>query len=237
MKPIIIVKTGKTFPDLIKKYGDFEDWISKGLGRLENEIKVIDAVLEPLPHPDQIKGVVISGSHAYVNDNMDWSLRLEDWTKELLKNQIPLLGICFGHQIMAKAMGGVVDFHPISLEIGTRDVELLASCDTDPLFRGLPSRFKVHVFHSQSVIQLPHNALVLAKNEFEPHQAVRIGQNAWGVQFHPEANVAVTHGYIQNLKDDVNASGQDPDQLLKQLEETPYAAALLKRFGNLVLQP
>ena len=78
-KKLLIIKTGSTLPSIKAESGDFEDWISKGLGRLKNEIKVIDAVLEPLPHPDQIKGIVISGSHEYVNDNMDWSLRLEDW--------------------------------------------------------------------------------------------------------------------------------------------------------------
>lgn len=237
MKPFVIIKVGETFPDLIKKYGNFEDWIVKGLGRLENEIKVVNAVLEPkLPDPDQIKGAVISGSHDYVTQNTDWRLRLEAWTRNLIKHQVPVLGICYGHQIMAKAMGGVVDFHPISLEIGTRDVELLASCDTDPLFQGLPSRFKVHVFHSQSVIQLPSDAIVLARNEFEPHQAFRIGKNAWGVQFHPEADAAVTRGYIRNLEDDVKASGQDSDLLVEQLEETPHAATVLKRFGDLVFR-
>ena len=235
MKPLLIVKAGKTFPDLIEKYGDFEDWIAKGLGRLENEIQVVNAVSGPeLPGPDQIKGAVISGSHANVTQNTNWTLRLEVWTRNLIQNQVPLLGICYGHQIIAKAMGGVVDFHPVSLEIGTREVELLTGCDTDSLFQGLPSRFKVHVFHSQSVIQLPSDALVLARNEFEPHQAFRIGKNAWGVQFHPEADAAATRGYIRNLEKDLKASGQNSDLLVEQVEETPHAAAVLKRFGGMV---
>jgi len=235
MKPLVVVKAGETFPDLIEKYGDFEDWITKGLGRLKDEIQVVNAVSGlKLPVPDKIKGAVISGSHSYVTHNTDWSIRLEAWTRNLIQHQVPILGICYGHQIMAKAMGGVVDSHPISLEIGTREVELLVSCDTDPLFQGLPKRFKVHVFHSQSVIQLPSDALILAKNDFEPHQAFRIGKNAWGVQFHPEADAAVTRGYIRNLEEDVKASGQDSNLLVEQLEETPYAAAVLKRFGDLV---
>lgn len=231
MKPIVIVKTGETFPDLIDKYGDFEDWISKGLGQPEHEIKVVNAELDPLPEPNQIRGAIISGSHVYVTDNLYWCLRLEEWTKKIIDRQISLLGICFGHQVIAKAMGGIVDFHPTSLEIGTKEIELLPDCNNDPLFMGLPDRFKVHLFHSQSVIQLPPKATLLARNEFEPHQAFRIGENAWGVQFHPEANSAVTKGYIWNLLADVRSAYLDPDQLIEQVEETPYSASLLKRFG------
>jgi len=232
MKPIVIVKTGKTFPDLINEYGDFEDWISKGLGQLE--IKVANAESDPLPEPDQIRGAIVSGSHAYVTDGLHWCLRLEAWTKKIIDHQIPLLGICFGHQVIAKAMDGIVDFHPMGLEIGTREIELLPSCDNDPLFMGLPGRFKVHLFHSQSVIHLPPKATLLARNEFEPHQAFRIGKNAWGVQFHPEANSAATKGYIRNLSEDVKSADWDPGQLFEQIEETSYSASLLKRFAELV---
>nr|WP_321493111.1 glutamine amidotransferase [uncultured Desulfobacter sp.] len=234
MKPITIIKTGKTFPDLIDKNGDFEDWISRGIGLPNSEIKIVNAESDILPEPDQIRGAIISGSHAYVTDNLDWCLRLEHWTKMIIDNQMPLLGICFGHQVIAKAMGGIVDFHPISLEIGTKEIELLPSCENDPLFTGLPARFKVHLFHSQSVIQLPANTTVLARNEFEPHQAVRVGKNAWGVQFHPEANSAATRGYIQNLLADVKSADYEPDQLFEQIEETPYSASLLKRFVELI---
>jgi GMP synthase (glutamine-hydrolysing) len=234
MKPITIIKTGKTFPDLIDEHGDFEDWISRGLGRSNPKINIVNAESDPLPEPSQVGGAIISGSHAYVTDNLDWCLALEDWTKGIIKHQIPLLGICFGHQVIAKAMGGVVDFHPIGLEIGTKEIELLPSCENDPLFIGLPGRFKVHLFHSQSVIQLPPDAIVLARNQFEPHQAFRIGKNAWGVQFHPEANSAATKSYIKNLLDDVKSANFEPEQLFEQIEETPYSASLLKRFAELI---
>jgi len=234
MKPILVVKTGTTFPDLIAQQGDFEHWIARGLGCSHREIKVVDAQTDPLPGPYQISGAIISGSHAYVTENLDWCLRLEHWTKEIVEHQIPLLGICFGHQVIAKAMGGVVDFHPISLEIGTKEIELLPDCEHDPLCSGLPEKFKVHLFHSQSVLQLPAGATLLAQNDFEPHQAFRIGKNAWGVQFHPEANAAATKGYIANLSEDIQSAGIALDRLINQVEETPHSASILKRFGELI---
>ena len=238
MKKTIIIKTGDTFPDIIKACGDFEEMIASGLRISRDKLRVVNVTAhEALPDMDQINGVVISGSHAMVTQELDWSLALEAWIRKLISAGIPLLGICFGHQLIAKALGGVVDYHPRGIEIGTTDVTCLAECANDPLFKDLPPSFKAHVIHSQSVIQLPPSAVLLAKNEFEPHHGFRIGTAAWGVQFHPEADVAVTRGYIENLSEDVLSSGQDPGQLIDHLEETPHASLLLKIFGEIVMHP
>ena len=238
MKKILIVKTGDTFSDVIKTCGDFEELIVSGLGISRDKLRVVNVTAhEVLPDMEQINGVVISGSHAMVTQNLDWSLALEAWIRKLISAGIPLLGICYGHQLMAKAMGGVVDYHPRGIEIGTTDVTCLAECLRDPLFKDLPSSFKAQVFHSQSVIQLPPSAVLLAKNDFEPHHGFRIGGAAWGVQFHPEADVSVTRGYLENLAEDVRSDGQDPDQLIDHLEETPHASSLLKTFGEIVTHP
>jgi GMP synthase (glutamine-hydrolysing) len=229
---IVIIKTGETFPSIIPQLGDFEDWIAAGLG-LE-DIGVVDVEKgKPLPSLDAIKGVVISGSHCMVTQNLDWSRKLEAWIPKLIRENIPLLGICYGHQLIAKAMGGAVDYHPGGIEIGTTQIELGNNGDKDLLFQNLPTRFKVHAFHSQTVIDLPESAVVIAKNEFEPHHAFRIGKCAWGVQFHPEADIRVLGAYIENLTQPILDSGQDPAILLDRMEETPVSFGLLKRFGIL----
>lgn len=235
MKKTIIIKTGDTLPDIINACGDFEEMIASGLRISRDKLRVVNVTAhEALPDMDQINGVVISGSHAMVTQELDWSLALEAWIRKWIAAEIPLLGICFGHQLMAKAMGGVVDYHPRGIEIGTTDVICLDECAKDPLFKDLPPSFKAHVIHSQSVIQLPPSAVLLAKNDFEPHHGFRLGAAAWGVQFHPEADVAMTRGYIENLVENVRSSGQDPDQLIGLLEETPHATLLLKTFGEIV---
>ncbi len=235
MKPLLIVKAGETFPDLMEKYGDFEHWIARGLGVPSERLDLVNAVTaRELPGPGQISGAVISGSHAYVTQDLSWSLALEDWTRRLVEERVPLLGICYGHQILARAMGGIVGDHPLGLEIGTREAILSGEAQKDLLFKKLPPRFKVHEFHSQSVAELPPRALLLAGNDFDPHQAFRIGTSAWGVQFHPEARGEITKGYVRNLEKEVRAQGQDPARIIDEICETPHAAALLKGFGDLV---
>ncbi len=235
MKKTVIIKTGDTFPDVIKAHGDFEHLIASGLGLGRHELLVVNAVEhEQLPDLAAVNGVVISGSHAMVTQDLDWSLALEVWVRELIKAEVPLLGLCYGHQLIARAMGGRVDFHPQGLEIGTVEMTCLDQAAADPLFKALPPCFKAHVFHSQSVIHLPSSAVVLVRNDFEPHHAFRIGSAAWGVQFHPEADKGVTQGYIENLAGDVRSSGQDPDALIRDLDDTPHASSILKAFGDFV---
>jgi len=236
MKPqkIVIVKTGNSFPSIIPVLGDFEDWIARGLGQDPQDIQVVNVEQhQPLPHLDGVKGVVIAGSHAMVTQNLDWSLELEAWIPKLIQKKVPLLGICYGHQLIARAMGGIADYHPGGLEIGTTDIECVRQEDGDPLFGGLPQRFKAHVVHSQTVIRLPESSVVIAKNGFEPHHAFKMGPCAWGVQFHPEYDAAIETAYIGNMTQAIVASGQNPSQVLDQVVETPVAAMVLNRFGTL----
>jgi GMP synthase (glutamine-hydrolysing) len=241
-KKIIIIKTGEAFPHIVKEFGDFEDWISKGLGQKEDDIQVVNVEHQhPLPDIGAVKGVVIAGSHAMVTQDLDWSLAMEAWVPKLIQAQIPLLGICYGHQLIARAMGGVVDFHPKGIEIGTTDIDCLDSGDKDPLFRDLPKQFKAHVCHFQSVIKLPDSAVILTKNRFEPHHAFRIGKSAWGVQFHPEYDISIMKAELNHMGQTIHTSGhtpghtsdQDLDLLLARVEDTPVAGMILKRFGVL----
>jgi GMP synthase (glutamine-hydrolysing) len=235
---ILIVKTGDTFADLIGSYGDFEDWIRQGLGIGDDQVRVVNApAFEPLPEPGTFNGAVIAGSHAMVTQNLDWSLAVEAWLAPLVTAGIPVLGICYGHQLLAKAMGGKVGFHPGGLEIGTTPITLTADALSDPLLQGLPPVFNAHTCHSQTVLTLPPGAVHLAKNTHEPHHAFRLGHAAWGVQFHPEYTHAIMTGYIHNLSPVIQARGKDPVRAQKQVTETPEASQVLARFAAHILNP
>ena len=100
--------------------------------------------------------------------------------------------------------------------------------------RNLPGKINVHVSHSQTVITLPPGAVRLAGNDFEFHHAFRIGDCAWGLQFHPEYDEAIMKAYISGLAHTFEAVQSRKAQLLAQVKATPYAALLLARFGRLV---
>ncbi len=231
MRNLLIIKTGKSFDSIVRKCGDFEDWIISGMAPPSGRIRIVEAYKSPpLPDYDTVSGVVVTGSHAMVTDRKAWSKRIAQWLPGLLARGIPFLGICYGHQLLAHAMGGTVGYHPKGREVGTVTIKLGAEAAEDPLLSGLPEKFPAHVIHSQSVLKLPSGAKLLAGNEFEPHHAFRLGQSAWGIQFHPEFNARVMRSYINELADDLKHEGLNPDRLRDNVTETPDSNKLLRRF-------
>lgn len=235
MKKLYIIKTGTTFPSTGKQFGDFDRWTAMALGSAEVKIAIVDAEHgDSLPPEDKCAGVVITGSHAMVTDNAPWSIKLEKWLALLIEASTPVFGICYGHQLLARSAGGRVDYHPHGKEIGTVSVELLSDCSDDPVFKSIPKSILAHVTHSQTVLDLPRTAIRLATNRHEPNHAFRLGDCAWGVQFHPEYSAGIMRSYIQQQAGELQTAGIDVSQLLNAVSETPVAAQLLKQFGNFV---
>lgn len=235
MKRLYIIKTGTTFDATAKRLGDFDAWTLSTIGELGVGIRVLNAEHgASLPYPGDIAGAVITGSHAMVTDDLSWGAKAEKWIRKLLEARTPLLGICFGHQLLARAAGGHVDFHPLGKEIGTVPVHLLSDRVNDALFRSLPQSFAVHTTHAQSVLRLPPDAIRLAANDYEPNHAFRLGNCAWGVQFHPEYNAEIMRSYIVAQADELESEGRNVTKLLNGVEETPFAAQVLRNFARIV---
>lgn len=188
-----------------------------------------------LPAPNDIAGAVIAGSNAMVTDRAAWSEALSFWLAELVAQSTPILGICYGHQLLAHALGGEVGYHPKSFEIGIVGVCRTNSAKADILFKEIPAQFPVQVIHRQSVLRLPKEAVLLAGNDFEPHHAFRVGENAWGIQFHPEFSSDVMRSYIDPLAADLQKNGADVDKMAATVASTDAAAGMLKTFAAIVL--
>ena len=144
------------------------------------------------------------------------------------------MGVCYGHQLLAWAFGGVVGFHPGGREIGTIDLELTSEAASDVLFAKMPKQFSAQASHQQSVLSLPDGAVLLAKNSFDAHHAFRLGSSTWGVQFHPEFSAHVMSTYISERRDDITREGLDVEELLARVEATPVSASLLQQFSALL---
>ncbi|MCB2145313.1 MAG: glutamine amidotransferase [Deltaproteobacteria bacterium] len=231
MKPIVIVKTGGTYPDMAARYGDFEDWFVARMDRSAGTFETVSPFSgDPLPPPASFGGIIITGSHDMVTEKHPWSEKTADWVKQAVEADIPLLGVCYGHQLLAHAMGGVVGDNPRGKEMGTVSIRLNPDGRQDRLFEGTPETFVAHACHSQSVMQLPAGATLLASSDMDPHHAFVIGRRAWGVQFHPEFDGQILRLYVHRFADDLKAQGCDVERLLAEIRETPESEALLRRF-------
>jgi len=231
---ILIIKTGNTIPSLLEQHEDFEDWFIDGSG-LDSSHFLCCAVDrgEALPAIEDIVGAIVTGSPAYLTDLAPWNEIAADYLRILHAQQKPILGVCYGHQLLAWAFGGEVGFHPRGREIGTVNLELTQEATVDALFAEMPMQFSAQASHLQSVLSLPKEAVLLAKNSFDAHHAFRLGSSTWGVQFHPEFSAQVMSAYLCERSEDITGEGLNVEELLASVRATPISAGLLKQFAAL----
>lgn len=234
MRKLLIIKTGTTFASIRRRHGDFEDQIISQIGVPASDVVTAPVFLTgELPVLKDVSAVILTGSHAMVTDRESWSRRLAWWLRNVCGASRPVLGLCYGHQLLADAWGGTVAYHPGGQEVGTVDVELCKAGKRDILLSCLPERFPAHVFHAQTVAKLPPGARLLAKNCFEPHHAFVLRDHLWGVQFHPEFTADIMRLYIDEDSRELAGEGRDPAELRNSLREHPYGQVLLRRFLSL----
>ena len=195
--PFLIVETGQPVASM-RRHRGFPHWIRVAAGLNRDEAVVINVEHgEALPSREGFAGAIVTGSGAMVTDRAPWSERSADWLREAAHARLPLFGICYGHQLLAHALGGEVGDHPGGREMGTIALELHPSAAEDPLFAGLPTQFPAQATHLQTVLRAPEGATVLARSTHDACHAFRWGDRAWGVQFHPEFSATHMLGYVR----------------------------------------
>jgi GMP synthase (glutamine-hydrolysing) len=178
--------------------------------------------------------IIISGSprDAWEDDPLnDRVLAVVDHCRTAGK---PLLGVCFGHQILGRALGAKVGRHPAGYELGNVEVSLTDDGVKCPLFAGLPRELDVIESHQDAVLELPQGARLLATGAHTQVQAFDFAGHLLGVQFHPEMDPAVLQFvwgeprralWRPKLKFDLDAR-------LAGLHPTPAATRILSNFVN-----
>lgn len=173
-----IIETGTSPEPLLADYGRFPDMVQALLqprlpGAAFSTVSVISG--EALPSPRAFAGYIITGSEHSVRDRSDWILRLEAFIRDAARERVPLVGICFGHQVMASALGGKVE--ESGWIVGAMDYSIAGS---EAVTRSI-------VFHQDQVtVKPPRTEVILSARDCE-HAALRyVDFPACSVQSHPE---------------------------------------------------
>ncbi|MFS8138493.1 MAG: glutamine amidotransferase [Thermomonas sp.] len=233
--PLLILQTGRPVASM-RRHNNFAHWIRVAAGLHGDDVVVVDIAGpegsggDALPTREGFAGVIVTGSGAMVTERRPWSEACATWLRDAAHAGLPLLGICYGHQLLAHALGGQVGDNPAGREMGTVEVMLTADASDDPLFAGLPSRFAAQATHLQTVLALPDGARLLATSAQDGACAFRWGASAWGVQFHPEFSTTHMRGYIRAKRDALASEGLDAASIEDSIRATPCARRLLRKF-------
>jgi GMP synthase (glutamine-hydrolysing) len=226
---ILVLRAGDAIAEVAAQHGEFASWIARGAGDIwrggwaEHDLRTS----ESFPDPTAYAAVIITGSIASVTEEALWMKSAAAYIRAIVGSRTPLLGICFGHQLMAYALGGEVQPNPRGREIGT--VALSMSGD-DPIVAGLPRLIAVNSSHLDTVKVLPPGAAVIASTVLDDHAIVAFGEAARGVQFHPEMDEHVMRGYVQARRACLLEAGLDAEAILAQASDTPVAREILRNF-------
>ena len=228
--PFLIFETGQPVATM-RRHGSFAHWIRVAAGLERDETVVVDVQRgDALPTREGFAGTIVTGSAAMVTEHHGWSERSAGWLRAAAHAGMPLLGICYGHQLIAHALGGEVGDNPAGREMGTVHLDLHPPAADDPLFAGLPLQFPAQATHLQSVLRLPHGATALARSAQDEAHAFRWGDAVWGLQFHPEFSTTHMRGYIRARSEALAREGRSGQRLAREVSAAPQARQVLRRF-------
>ena len=180
--PLLLLKVGSSSPSLKAARGDYDRIFIDAMPFLRDPMVVHDAQAAPPPEGRDWAAVIVTGSASSVHDREPWSEDAAAWLKQEVERGTPVLGVCYGHQLLAHALGGRTERSQLGPEVGRWDV----TWDDDPLFAGLARPLPVFQLHWDRVVEPPPGARVFGWSERCPVQAMALGDRVRSVQFHPE---------------------------------------------------
>lgn len=158
-------------------------------------------------------GLLVLGGAVNCEDDeaAPWLPRVRGLVREAVAGEVPLLGICLGGQIVAHALGGVVSRRARGPETGAVPLRRLPDAEADPVLGGVPDGAPAAQWHWDQVDRLPVGAVPLLTGDDCPHQAFRVGEAGWAVQFHPEVGADTVATWAAADGEDLRAAGGDPE--------------------------
>ena len=187
-----ILEAGRPPAQLGQAWGTYADMVREMLGR-ERAYRIYDVQAGDLPaDPAECAAFVITGSSAGVYEDLPWIAPFLDALRRI-RGRAKLVGICFGHQAMAKAFGGEVELSPKGWSVGMHRYEIV----NPPPGMVEPVAFAIPAFHQDQVTSLPPGARVLAASGFTPYAALGYDDQTVSIQGHPEFSTGFSAALIE----------------------------------------
>ena len=198
---------------------------------------------DDLPDPTTYDALLVLGGEMSANDDatVPWLGPLKADIRSAVAAEVPVLGVCLGHQLVAAALGGRVEPNPAGQTLGVQPIGWTTAAAPDPLFSPDGDERCVH-WNGDVVTALPDGTTVLASAPDGTVQVARFAPTAWGIQAHPEVDVDVCRRWAESDRDDHLARGVDQEALLATVEDAAAELAghwrpLAERFVALAGSP
>jgi len=193
---LLIISAGPGMDEIRNIYGHAIDWISSFLIHKSLDISINHIYKNESFDYSDYDAWIITGSASSVTDNNQWILTLKDKIKYGYNNSIPMLGICFGHQIISSALGGKVEKNKRGWELGSFKINFNKKGKDSLLFKNVDFNDYFYFSHEDIVSKLPKDSIELASNNMGL-QSYSINNKIYGVQFHPEFSVEIARKYLE----------------------------------------
>jgi GMP synthase (glutamine-hydrolysing) len=182
-------------PEFMSVSGDYPDMFRRLFeGQDDVDLVVYDAINGEIPaDPSDCDAWITTGSRHSVNDDLPWIRRLEVFVREVAAKDVPFVGVCFGHQLIAKALGGSVVQSDRGWGVGMKEVEVNADL-------GLGSAYRILNSHQDQIATLPPGAEVLGWSEHCPVAMLGVGDHMIGIQGHPEFETEYSRALMESRR-------------------------------------